>query len=92
MTVRWGMLSTASIGRVVAGAIRGSTEAEFVAVAGRDPRRAAAYAAALGVPRSFGSYDALLADDGVDGLHPVADRHAHGVDDPCAAGGQARAV
>jgi hypothetical protein len=29
------MLSTAGIGRVVASAIRGSTEAEFVAVAGR---------------------------------------------------------
>jgi hypothetical protein len=35
MTVRWGMLSTAGIGQVVAEAIRGSDEAEFVAVAGR---------------------------------------------------------
>src|SRR5687767_7386004 len=41
MTVRWGMLSTAAIGRVVAGAIRGLTAAQFVAVAGRDPARAA---------------------------------------------------
>ena len=53
MTVRWGMLSTARIGRVVASAIRGSMEAEFVAVAGRDVGKAAAYAAELGVPRSF---------------------------------------
>ena len=75
MTVRWGMLSTAAIGRVVAGAIRGSTQAEFVAVAGRDPNRAAAYAAELGVPRSVGSYHALLADDGVDAVYlplPIA--------------------
>ena len=75
MTVRWGMLSTAAIGRVVAGAIRGSTEAEFVAVAGRDPDRAAAYARELGVPRSVGSYEALLADDGVDAVYiplPIA--------------------
>ncbi|HMK09277.1 MAG TPA: Gfo/Idh/MocA family oxidoreductase [Anaerolineales bacterium] len=75
MTVRWGMLSTAAIGRVVAGAIRGSMEAEFVAVAGRDPDRAAAYAAELGVPRSVGSYDALLADGGVDAVYiplPIA--------------------
>jgi sugar phosphate isomerase/epimerase len=50
--VRWGMLSTAGIGRVVASAIRGSSEAEFVAVAGRDAGKAAAYAAELGVPRS----------------------------------------
>ena len=75
MTVRWGMLSTAAIGRVVAGAIRGSADAEFVAVAGRDPDRATAYAADLGVPRRFGSYDALLSDDGVDAVYiplPIA--------------------
>jgi D-xylose 1-dehydrogenase (NADP+, D-xylono-1,5-lactone-forming) len=75
VTVRWGMLSTAAIGRVVADAVRGSAEAEFVAVAGRDPGRAAAYAADLGVPGSFGSYDALLADDSVDAVYiplPIA--------------------
>jgi D-xylose 1-dehydrogenase (NADP+, D-xylono-1,5-lactone-forming) len=75
MTVRWGMLSTAGIGRVVAPAIRGSTDAEFVAVAGRDAGKAAAYAAELGVPRSFGSYEELLAFDEVDAVYvplPIA--------------------
>jgi predicted dehydrogenase len=69
------MLSTASIGRVVASAIRGSTEAEFVAIAGRDAAKAAAYAAELGVPRSVGSYDELLARDDVDAVYiplPIA--------------------
>ena len=44
-------------------------------MAGRDPDRAARYAAELGVPRSLGSYDALLADDGVDAVYlplPIA--------------------
>jgi hypothetical protein len=50
------MLSTAGIGRVVAAAIRGSEEAEFVAVAGRDAGKAAAY-------------DALLAS--AEGRHPA---------------------
>ena len=75
MSVRWGMLSTAGIGRVVGSAIRGSAEAEFVAVAGRDAGKAAAYAAELGVPRSFGSYDELLASDDVDAIYiplPIA--------------------
>jgi predicted dehydrogenase len=75
MTVRWGMLSTASIGRVAAGAIRGCSQAEFVAVAGRDAGRAAAYAAELGIPRSHGSYEALLAADDVDAVYvplPIA--------------------
>jgi predicted dehydrogenase len=69
------MLSTAGIGRVMAGAIGGSADAELVAVAGRDRDRAAGYAAELGVPRSFGSYDALLADGGVDAVYiplPIA--------------------
>jgi xylose dehydrogenase (NAD/NADP) len=69
------MLSTARIGRIVAGAIRGSAHSELVAVAGRDPRRAAAFAAELGIPRSVGSYQALLADDGVDAIYiplPIA--------------------
>ena len=75
VTVRWEMLSTAGIGRVVASAIRGSTEAEFVAVAGRNAGKAAAYVAELGVPRSFGSYDELLACDQVDAVYvplPIA--------------------
>jgi predicted dehydrogenase len=75
MTVRWGMLSTAGIGRVVAGAARGSAQAQFVALAGRDAGKAAAYAAELGVPRSYGSYQELLADDGVDAVYvplPIA--------------------
>jgi D-xylose 1-dehydrogenase (NADP+, D-xylono-1,5-lactone-forming) len=75
MTVRWGMLSTAAIGRVVAGAIRGSPQAELVAIASRDERRAADYAAVLGVPRSYGSYEALLADENVDAVYnalPIA--------------------
>jgi predicted dehydrogenase len=69
------MLSTAGIGRVVVGAVRGCAEAEFVAVAGRDSDRAAAYAAELGVGRSFGSYQALLADEEVDAVYiplPIA--------------------
>ena len=75
MTVRWGMLSTAGIGRVVASAIRGSAVAEFVAVAGRNAGKAAAYAAELGVPRSFGCYEELLACDEVDAVYvplPIA--------------------
>jgi xylose dehydrogenase (NAD/NADP) len=59
MGVRWGMLSTASIGREVAAAIKGSASAKFVAVAGRDATKAARYAGSVGMLRSFGSYDEL---------------------------------
>jgi len=67
--VRWGMLSAANIGRVVAAALQSSPHAEFVAVAGRDPDRAHRYAAELGVPHSFGSYDELLACEDVEAVY-----------------------
>jgi xylose dehydrogenase (NAD/NADP) len=73
--LRWGMLSTAGIGRVVATALSRSPGAEFAAVASRDAERAAGFAAEIGVPLSFGSYEELLASDEVDAVYiclPVA--------------------
>ena len=75
MSVRWGMLSTSGIGRVAAAALADVPGAEFAAVAGRDAQRAAAYAAELGIGRSFGSYDDLLADPEIDVVYvplPIA--------------------
>ncbi|GAA4391343.1 Gfo/Idh/MocA family protein [Tsukamurella soli] len=66
---RWGMLSTADIGRTVAAALRSSQTAELVAVAGRHGAKAAAFAAELGIPTSYGCYDALLADDSIDAVY-----------------------
>ena len=73
--VRWGMLSTSGIGRVAATALADVPGAEFAAIAGRDADRAAAYAAELGIPRSYGSYDELLADPDIDAVYvplPIA--------------------
>ena len=67
--LRWGMLSTASIGRVVANAIRQSTHANLVAVASRDRSRAERFADELGLAASFGSYDELLASAEVDAVY-----------------------
>ncbi|MCW2983518.1 MAG: gfo/Idh/MocA family oxidoreductase [Conexibacter sp.] len=60
--LRWGLLSTARIND----AILGAGVADVVAVASRDAARAQAYAAAKGIPRAHGSYEALLADPEVD--------------------------
>jgi D-xylose 1-dehydrogenase (NADP+, D-xylono-1,5-lactone-forming) len=64
--VRWGILSTGRINAMVIPGLHESPETELVAVASRDRDRAAAYAREWGIPRSYGSYDELLADDGVD--------------------------
>jgi len=76
--VRWGVLSTARIAteKVIPG-IRRSTTGEVVAIASRDAARARASADALGIPRIHGSYEALLADPGVDAIYIPLPNHLH---------------
>ena len=62
-TVRWGILSTADIGvRKVIPGIQQAARCEVVAMASRDGETARSVAAGLGIARSHGSYEALLAD------------------------------
>ena len=68
--VRWGIISTAQIGRYVfIPALRATRRGELVAVAGRDAGRTAAFAGDLDIPEVFDSYDALLASDLVDAVY-----------------------
>lgn len=67
--VRWGLLSTANINRALLGGIAEVEGARAAAVASRDPERARAYAAEHGIERAHGSYQALLADPGVDAVY-----------------------
>lgn len=67
---RWGVLSTAKIGREqVLPAIAESDNGVLAAVASRDPARARALADRFGAPHAFGSYDELLASKEVDGVY-----------------------
>ncbi len=68
--VRFGILGTAKIARtkVVPGTQR-APNCEVVAVASREASRARRVAAGLGVPRSHGSYQALVDDPGVDAVY-----------------------
>ena len=68
--LRWGVLSTANIGRwAVNPAIQASSNGELVAVASRDADRASEFAAQWEIPRPFGSYEALLADEDIDAVY-----------------------
>jgi xylose dehydrogenase (NAD/NADP) len=49
--------------------VRPSTRVTVSAIASRDLRKAQAFAAQLNVPRSFGSYEELLADEGIDAIY-----------------------
>jgi predicted dehydrogenase len=70
MRVRWGILSTADIGmRKVIPAIQRADACTVVAIASRDADRAAAAAAQLDVPASYGSYEDLLAAEDIDAVY-----------------------
>jgi predicted dehydrogenase len=68
--VRFGVLSTANIGRVAVNpAIQASSNGELVAVASRDGARARDFASKAGIPRHHGAYEALLDDPDVDAVY-----------------------
>src|SRR3954471_7399286 len=76
--IRWGILSTAKIGREkVIPATQRSELGSVVAIASRDLTRAKSVASQLGIRRAFGSYDELLADPDVDAVYIPLPNHMH---------------
>ena len=76
--LRFGVLSTALIGRVkVIPAIQRGEHTEVVAIASRDGARARQVADQLGIPSAHASYEALLADPEVDAVYLPLPNHLH---------------
>jgi xylose dehydrogenase (NAD/NADP) len=67
--IRWGILSTAWINHALIKPIRQAKRSELVAVASRTQEKAQAYAQEQGIPKAYGSYEALLADPEVDVIY-----------------------
>jgi predicted dehydrogenase len=76
--LRWGILSTSNIAteRVIPG-LRRAARCEVVAIGSRDEARAGAVAERHGIPRVYGSYEALLADPDVDAVYVPLPNHLH---------------
>lgn len=74
--VRWGVLGAGGIAGVVGIEIAASPDSVVVAVGARDGDRAAGFARAHGIARSYGSYAELVADPDVDVVY-IATTHAH---------------
>src|SRR5262249_26193538 len=76
--VRFGILSPAKIAveKVIPAMQRGE-HTEVVAIASRDVSRAKAAAARLGLAKSYGSYEELLADREVDAVYIPLPNHLH---------------
>jgi predicted dehydrogenase len=67
--VRWGIVSTAHINRLVIPGAKASDKVELAAVASRTQERADAYARKWEIPRAYGSYEALLADPEIEAVY-----------------------
>ncbi|MDH3259433.1 MAG: Gfo/Idh/MocA family oxidoreductase [Acidimicrobiia bacterium] len=77
-TVRWGILSTAAIGtEQVIPAIQDASNCEVIAIASRDLSRGRAAADRLRIPRTYGSYEELLADGDIDAIYNPLPNHLH---------------
>jgi predicted dehydrogenase len=76
--LRWGVLGVAGIAvRKVIPAMQKSELTEITAIASRDPEKARAAAQELGIPKSYGSYEALLADPEIDCIYNPLPNHMH---------------
>lgn len=68
--LKFGIMSTAKIGREhVIPAIQQASNAQLVAIASRDKKRARKLADYVNAPEAFGSYEELLASDSIDAVY-----------------------
>lgn len=76
--LRWGVLSTAKIGRTkVIPAIQSSRSGTLLAISSRDGNNAQAVAQVLGIPKAYDSYESLLADPDIDAIYNPLPNHLH---------------
>ena len=76
--VKWGVLGVASIAtrKVIPGMQKGEWS-EVAAIASRDPEKARSAACELGIAKSYGSYEALLADPDIEAVYNPLPNHLH---------------
>jgi predicted dehydrogenase len=76
--IRWGVLGVARIAmEKVIPAMQLGEHCTIAAIASRDQARADAAAKRLGIPKAYGSYDALLKDPDIDAIYNPLPNHLH---------------
>ena len=75
--IRWGVLGPGGIAHTFADAVSVGTASTVVAVGSRSIDRAQAFAAEFGIERAHGSYEELVADDGVDAIYVASPHSEH---------------
>ena len=75
--LRWGILAPGGIANKFAEAVRDFTAGTVVAVGSRDAGRAADFADKHGIPRSYGTYADLVADEDVEAVYVASPHSGH---------------
>jgi predicted dehydrogenase len=81
-TIHWGVVGTGEICQTITPDFALTGNAEVTAVASRNAESASTFASRFGIPRAFGSYEALLADAAIDAVYlgtPHAVHHSMAV-------------
>ncbi|ALO07908.1 Putative oxidoreductase [Streptomyces venezuelae] len=76
-TVRWGILATGGIAERFTTDLQTLDGAEVVAVASRTEASAKTFADRFGIPRAYGEWAGLFADEDVDVVYVATPHHAH---------------
>ncbi|MDQ1576278.1 MAG: hypothetical protein QOH55_1428 [Microbacteriaceae bacterium] len=76
-SLRWGILAPGGIANDFVDSLRAHTGQRVVAVGSRNADRAAAFAARHEIERSYGSYEELVADPGVDVVYIASPHTEH---------------
>lgn len=76
--VKWGVLSTANIGiEKVIPAMQKADNLEIIGISSRSENNAKITAEKLGIPKSYGSYEALLVDPEIEAIYNPLPNHLH---------------
>lgn len=75
--LRWGVLAPGEIAHDFVATVHANTEQRVHAVGSRSAERAATFAATHGIPRSYDSYEQLVADPGIDVVYVAAPHSEH---------------
>lgn len=76
--LQWGVLGTSTIAKnAVIPAIQQSERGEVLAIASRSKEKARTLAEELGIARSYGSYEELIADPDIEAVYIPLPNHMH---------------
>jgi len=76
--IKWGVISTASIGLdEVLPAMQKGEYTELSAIASRSLEKAQSVASQLGIPKAYGAYEELLADPEIEAVYVPLPNHLH---------------